>query len=249
METAKTCVMVLALLLLDLPGGTAAAQNQPKRDDSATFRLDYSFPVRSGAEPLDFRVELDKENAVSGVLVFRRGQSEPLQKIFACSKPMNECLTAGERDVELLKHADLNFDGFQDLELIQFFANRFARSVYCIYLWDPKLERFRYTSEVPDIDPVAHPETQTITAHIDWPAGGWSDSTYRWRAGKAELIEENGRRGAERGNCGTDYCSRLIAGKMVITAEQPAPCGGSVSPLRCPSTPPTRTTRRTGRKD
>jgi hypothetical protein len=238
MRRAQTRVMTLsAMLLWPLFGAhRAVAQEVAKPLAPGTFRTDYSFPIRSGGEPFHFRVELDNANAVTGAWVFRQGQSEPFQNLQQCSKPLNEGLTEQERDLELLKHSDLNFDGFEDVQLLQFFANRFARSVYCIYVWDQKLERFRSAPEIPDIDPVAHPESQTITVHIDWPAGGWSDSTYRWRGNKPELIEEDGRRSANRNNCGTDYCSRLINGKMLTTAEKRVRCSddGRYVPLVCP---------------
>jgi len=139
---------------------------------------------------------------------------------------------------DLLKHADLNFDGFEDVELLQYYAPHLDKSLYCIYTWSEQGGRFRYAPEIPRVDPIPDQVHKTITVHEDWQGGVYSDSTYRWIGTKLELIEKNGRvSGSENPQCGfTDYCSKLVKGNMVTTAERPFGCAeGSRVQLVCPS--------------
>jgi hypothetical protein len=88
-----------------------------------------------------------------------------------------------------LKHADLNFDGFEDVQLLQYFHPHLATSVFCIYLWDHSAGRFRYAPEIPAINPLPHPENKTITVHQDLFGGVFSDSTYRWEAPSSNSLK------------------------------------------------------------
>src|ERR1700694_4822377 len=83
-----------------------------------------------------------------------------------------------------------------------------------------------YAPAFPDVNPEPHPATKTITVHQDYFGGVYQDRTYRWNGAKIELVEENGNtNGSEDPDCGfTSYCSRLINGEMVITAEKPSGC-------------------------
>ncbi len=38
----------------------------------------------------------------------------------------------------LINHADLKFDGFEDLELLQNYIPHLDKKLYCIYLWENK---------------------------------------------------------------------------------------------------------------
>ncbi len=119
-----------------------------------------------------------------------------------------------------------------------------GKSQYCVYLWNEAEQQFRYDPESPAVGPMPHPETKTITAHQDWQGGSSNNSTYRWNGTKIELIEENGTvYGSDDPNCGsTDFCRKLINGKMVITAEKPSSCSGKQDvPLVCPVNPDSST--------
>jgi hypothetical protein len=194
--------------------------------DPSKARTNYSFPVRPGRQAFRFQVQLDNSMTITGVSVFRQGDSTPFQLLAACKDDLTMELNEYDDERELLKHADLNFDGFEDVQLLQYFHPHLATSVFCIYLWDHSAGRFRYAPEIPAINPLPHPENKTITVHQDLFGGVLSDSTYRWEGAKLELVEENGRvSGSENPECGfTDYCSRLINGEITITAERPAGC-------------------------
>src|SRR5262249_51328657 len=115
------------------------------------------------------------------------------------------------------------------------------KAIYCIYAWNPKGGAFRHASEIPDTDPVAHPENKTITVHEDFFGGVFIDRTYRLINGRAQLVVENARvSGSNCADCGfTDYCSWLINGKMVTTVLRPFGCEhDEPTAVVCPSIVP-----------
>ena len=238
------CFLVAALF-----GKESAAQERIKPLEPGKAKTSYSFPIHGASTPFRFDVQLDTASTITGVQVFRPGDSSPFQTLPACKRKddLTMVLTEYDDDRELLKHQDLNFDGFEDVQLLQYYVPHLGKSLFCIYVWNPQDERFAYSAEIPDMDPVAHPQNQTITVHEDWFGGVFSDRTYRWSGATVKLVVENGRLyGSERPDCGfTEYCSRLINGKMVTSAERPSGCENNEPPmLVCPSTipniPPTK---------
>jgi hypothetical protein len=141
---------------------------------------------------------------------------------------VNEFWTDAEL-AQLVVHADVNFDGFEDLELLQNYVPHLGKVLYCVYLWDRKSERFILSPEVSDIaiNLEAHAESRTLTTHEEWQGGNWRDSTYRWKGHKLELIEQNSLMGdwslpqnADQ-KCGVQFtCSRVVKGKMVTTLRK-----------------------------
>lgn len=244
----KTCalgmLMVPAFVLL-IACSPAAAQDKVKPLDPNDPRLTFSFPIQPGGNAFRFQVGLNKAGHVAGVSVFREGESTPFQVLPKCAsldlpEPVNEDWEAYEVST-LLTHADLNFDGFEDLELLTYYVPHLDKKLYCIYLWDDKTGRFRYSNALSElaVNPLPHPENKTIKMHEDWPGGLWTESTYRWNGVKPELIEQNSLRGDGRllsnETCGFNFtCSRLVNGKMIITLEKRvcSPIGG---PPDCPA--------------
>jgi hypothetical protein len=193
--------------------------------------LTFNFPIQAGGKPLRFHLELNKEGYISGVSVFTPDRSMALQTLASCGVGDETYAEFGKQTEDpLLKHADLNFDGFEDLELLYIYVPHLGKKLYCIYLWDPKVGRFRYSQEVTKLatNLEAQPASKTLTTHEDWMFGPWQDSTYRWHAGKLELIEQTSLLGSwsppvggQKG-CGFTYtCSRLISGKMRDTLVKP----------------------------
>jgi hypothetical protein len=230
---------------------SACAQTLEKPIDPNDAGLTFTFPIHPGNRPLRFRLELNKQGFVSGISVFGPDHSKLLQSVASCGVG-DETYAEFEKQTSdpLLKHADLNFDGFEDLELLYEYVPHLGKNLYCIYLWDPKVGRFRYSSELTKIGTnlEAHPEDKTLTTHEDWMFGPWQDSTYRWHAGKVELIEQRSLLGSwsvpvgGRKGCGFSYtCSRLISGKMVDTLKKPICQPEEMDDLPdCPATPPKR---------
>lgn len=62
--------------------------------------------------------------------VFREGDSRPFQTLPTCTAPPGDQLTEDEVGLELLKHADLNFDGFEDLELLVYYLPHLDKKLY-----------------------------------------------------------------------------------------------------------------------
>lgn len=232
------CVFIAAII-----SKSAVAQEKLKPLDPTKARTTYTFPILSGAQPFRFQVQLDKASTITGVSVFRSGDSAPFQTLAACKGDPTMQLNEYDDQRELLKHADLNFDGFEDVELLQYYEPHLDKSLYCVYTWSEPGGYFRYAPEIPRVDPIPDQERKTITVHEDWQGGVYSDSTYRWSGAKVELIEKNGRLfGSENPKCGfTDYCSKRVKGNMVTTAERPfGYAEGSQVQLVCPSNVPDR---------
>jgi hypothetical protein len=221
---------LLALLVSSLLSvyNCTAAQDVSKPLDPHKARITYSFPIEPGGKPLRFEVELGKASRTSGVSVFRERDSSPFQNLPACKGDLTDEFTGYDKSLDFLKHADLNFDGFEDLELLQHYIPHLDKKLYCIYLWDSKAGRFSYSPDLTQlaVNIEAHPESKTITTHEDWQGGAWQESTYRWNGGKLELIEQNGLFGdwslQTDAKCGFTFsCSRLVKGAMLTTLEKP----------------------------
>lgn len=152
-------------------------------------------------------------------------------------------LFQGDEGKVLVEQADFNFDGFDDLKLLQFYHPHLGKAIFCVYLWDEKTSRFRYEPQIPMPDPIPHPESRTITTHNEYMGGTWSDSVYVWLAGKiipvAEwgLINEAGNPGANTECPWTAWCDKRINGKMRNVASKPTGCNATdPEPVTC--TPP-----------
>lgn len=214
----------------------SSAQVPLKTLDRDKAHTEYSFAIRPGSKPFSFRVELDQTMTVTGVLVFREGESAPFQTLPMC-RGISEQLNANDSERELLEHADLNFDGFEDLELLQYYQPHLGTKVYCIFTWDNQRGQFRRAPEVPQPNPVAHPENKTITTHQDWMGGAYADSVYSWTDGKYVLTESSGRGYGDSKCHFLDHCEKLVRGEMVITLWRPAGCveGEVDPPPTCPA--------------
>lgn len=121
---------------------------------------------------------------------------------------------------DLVQHDDFDFDGYEDLELLRYHVPHLGKSIFCVYLWDEKAQRFRYEPQMPTVDPVAHPETKTITTHEEWIGGTWGDAVYIWLGDKLAPIAEWGlanEAGLPETNADcpwTAWCSNRIDGTM-----------------------------------
>lgn len=208
----------------------SGAPKRPKPVDPNDPRLTFSFPIHPGGKPLRFKVNLDRAGSAAEVSVFKEGVSTPIQTLKACGRVgLTDPITEGWGGYyisNLLEHSDLNFDGFEDLELLDYAIPHLDKKIYCTYLWDSKTGRFLYSKELTDISVnlEVHPENKTLISEDSWEGGLWHDSTYRWNGDKLELIEESSLLGdankQKDSKCGFTFsCSRLFKGKMVITFE------------------------------
>jgi len=221
--------LILPSFLLCVVCSLATAQDSSH--DPNDPRLTSSFPIKAGGPVFRFKVGLNKAGRVTGISVFHAEDSAPFQTLPRCAlidipEPVSEEWEAYGTS-QLLTHADLNFDGFEDLELLTYDIPHLDKKMYCIYLWDNKAGRFRYSNAISElaVNPVPNSASKTILMHEDWQGGLWTESTYRWNGAKPELIEQNSLSGdgSLQGNqkCGFIFtCSRLVDGTMIITLEK-----------------------------
>jgi len=234
----KTLPLMWLLLL-----GCVGRCQQLRPLDSTTAKTEYSFVVRPGRPPLTVRVEIGAGGKIGDALVFRHDGSTPLQRLASCRPDLAMELYQGDENMVLVEQADFNFDGYDDLKLLQVYVPHLGKSTFCVYLWDEKTSRFQYEPQIPMPDPIPHPESQTITTHNEYMGGTSSDSVYVWLAGKiipiAEwgLANEGGSAGANADCPWTAWCSKRINGKMRNVAMKRTGCNASdPEPVRC--TPP-----------
>lgn len=206
------------------------------------------FPIEAGGKPQQFRLDMNKEGYIASVSVFAADSPTPIQTIVSCAVGDETYAEFQlETDDPILRHADLNFDGFEDLELLYRFIPHLGKKLYCVYLWDAKTGQFRYSQEVTEVatNLEAQPSSKTLTTHEDWMFGPWQDSTYRWRAGKLQLIEQRSLLGSwsqpvkGRRGCGFTYtCSRLMGARMRDTLVKPICKPEEMDDLpQCPTRP------------
>jgi len=228
----RKAFLLCALLVFVFLGSCVQAQ----QDDAKPLkpndpRLNFSFAVSPGAKPFRFHVNLNMAGTITGVSIYRNDQSVPFQTLPGCSK-FPDAVTAlwlNTEIAQLIDHQDFNFDGFQDLELLQNYIPHLDKRLYCIFLWDIQAGQFRLSKELSDLDAnlEAHPEDRTLTGREDWQGGAWQNSTYRWEGGHPELIEQSGLLGdwglppSKERPCGFEFsCSRRIHGKMAVTLHK-----------------------------
>ena len=220
-----SCTAGLALpCVLFACGQQHPIQSSPDPSHVADAGLEFTFPLHPGQAPHRLKLELDANGYVKGIEVFAPGKSTPLQTLATCGGT-DETLDdlTHDTDEPLLKHADLNFDGFEDIQLMYMYVPHLGKRLDCVYLFDPKTGTFAYSKALTGIGVSieAHPGDQTLTTHEDWMFGPWQDSTYRWIGGKPVLVEQVsllGSWGQSDNPCGFTYtCSKRIGGKMVDT--------------------------------
>jgi hypothetical protein len=154
-------------------------------------------------------------------------------------------LYEGDESIVLVEHADFNFDGYEDLKLLQFNHPHLGNSIFCVYLWDEKTSKFQYDPQIPMPDPVPHAERKTITTHHEYMGGTWGDSVYVWSGNKvipiAEwgLANEAGMPGTNANCPWTAWCAKRINGKMRNVVMKSTGCNDT-DPEMVKCTPPPR---------
>ena len=228
-----------ALLFVGILVSSGATDAQLKKPlDPNSAQTNYSFRVRSGADAFYFHVAVDASSTLTGVSISHEGQRDPFQTLSSCSKDLPMQLLEGDEELALVRHADFNFDGYEDLELLQYVNDHLGKSLFCVYLWDERTGRFRYEPQLFIADPIPHPETRTVTSHSDYQGGPYTDSTYEWHSAKLALLAESGiTYGSKDAQCGfTSFCQRLVNGKMRTIVEKPTACSGNpVETVDCPA--------------
>lgn len=210
--------------------------------DSKSARTEYSFSVRPGRAALIFRVQIGVNGKIGDALVFHQGERVAFQTLASCNTELAMELYSGDEDLNLIEHADFNFDGFEDVKLLQFKHSHLGKSIFCVYLWDDKIGRFRYEPQIPAPDPIPHPDAKTITTHNEYSDGSHYDSTYVWVGNKVLEIASVGlAHDNPSPDCPwTAFCYKRINGKMTTAFSKRTGCDDSApEEVRC-ALPPLR---------
>jgi len=228
-------LLVLAIGVSVKPCGSQEAT----RLDSKSTKTEYSFSVRPGRPPLTFRVQIGESGKIGDALVFHQGEQVAFQTLASCDPQLAMELYQEDENRNLIEHADFNFDGFEDVELLQFHHSHLGKSIFCVFLWDDKAGRFRYEPQIPSPDPIPHPETKTITTHNDYMDGSYGDSTYVW-SGKTvlEIASKGIAHEKSSPSCPwTAFCYKRINGKLRAVTLKPTGCDDT-DPREVTCTPP-----------
>jgi hypothetical protein len=227
---------IIGIVILASSKPLSAQLKKPLDPNSALTQ--YSFSIRKDLE-VNVRVKLDATSTINGLSISRGGEKVPFQELPPCNDSLRMQLYEGDEALELVAHADLNFDGFEDLKVLQYINDHLGKSLYCVYLWDNGTGRFR---EEPTLSQIGNftpdPQAKIISAHEDYFGGVYKDSTWMWNGGKLVLIAESGLlSGSDKRDCGfTFYCNRRINGRMRSLVEKPYGC--EIQPdvqLDCPA--------------
>ena len=244
-HAARTAFVLLALIIY--PTSRLSSSQQIKPLDSKSAKSEYSFPVRVGRPPLTIRVQIGEDGKIGDALVFHNGERTAFQTLTSCQPELAMELYQGDEDTVLVEHADFNFDGYEDIKLLQQRNPHLGNSIFCVYLWDEKTGQFRYEPQIPLVDPIPHAENKTITTHHEYFGGTHSDSVCVWMYGKVTeiaswgLANEGGMPGGDSNCPWTAFCYKRINGKMRTVTLKATGCNGADPEEVICTPPPVRT--------
>ncbi len=155
-------------------------------------RTTYHFRLSEKGPELTFQVALDKDLVPESISVFRADESRPFQILQnRCKSSPGDYPNWDYPALELLRAADMEFDGYNDIELVAYGNMPHLENLfYCVWLWDPGTQRFHESSGWTDVaDPKPDPMTRTIHSHRYYLGGPEIEQTYAWLEGKLTLIE------------------------------------------------------------
>ena len=234
----RSCKLMSMALLVIMPCLQTTLAQEKKRLAPKSAMTDYTFRVTAGME-VHVHVQLDDTSTITGASISRGTERAPFQTLSTCNKDLPMTLYEGDEQLALVRHADSNFDGFEDLEVLQYVNDHLGKSAFCVYLWDNGTSQFR---EEPQLfgNPQPDPKNKTIFTHDDYFGGVYTDNTYVWSGVKLLLIATKGLvSGSSIPDCGfTSFCSKLINGKM-RGIDRPTACGdGPIEEVTCPASAP-----------
>lgn len=158
-------------------------------------------------------------NLVEKIQVFRASSQEPLQVLDECE--MDDPPAKPDNLESWLSTDDLNFDGYPDIEMVQFWGAT-GNAGNCIWLFDPKTEKFVFSRQFSDaigryeVDKAA----ATITTYSNMSAFIHKKQKYAVRGGKLVLIGDEEQSEAA-GKCAYHVVKREEKnGRLAVVGEQ-----------------------------
>jgi hypothetical protein len=200
--------------------GTAYAQSKKPLDPQRANTV-YKFELHPGHR-LTLRVRLDDKSTIKTVDVYRENEPTPFQTLPACAYGGPMQLFEGDEQLALVEHADMDFDGYQDIKILTYLNEHLGKKVFCIYVFSAKANQFRFEKQLLIADPIPHPETRQVTSHSEYFGGTFEDSTYEWHGSALVLIAQEGTRDNPKNpECGpVHFSTRLsVTGEMLTTED------------------------------
>jgi len=168
----------------------AAIAISPAAQDRATQQKKPSAPAGQ-AQPappqFGFDYALDGEGKIRQVLVSR--DSQQIQALDSCRGQD----IPRENGLGELAREDFNFDGYPDLVMRASFDPGTRNSTYCIWLYDPKAQRFVLSEELSKLtNPQADPNTKTVISRKNGICMGhcFDEISYTWSEGHLKPMRE-----------------------------------------------------------
>jgi len=168
---------VLAVIAVSL-----AAQNRAPAQETPPGAQAQAAPPQ-----FRFAYALDSDGKIRQVLVSR--DSEQIQALYSCTG-MD---IPRENGLGELRREDFNFDGYPDLLMRSAFDQQTGNSIYCIWLYDPKAQRFVLSEELSKLtNPQAYPNTKTVVSRKKGICMGhcFDEIGYTWADGHLKPVRE-----------------------------------------------------------
>jgi hypothetical protein len=138
-SSAQRLLVVAILLSAQVACALPVVAKTPEK-----IKTEYRFLLSEKGPDLVFHVALDKDSVPNSVSVFRPSESKPFETMENCAYSSVEIFpTDRYPNLQLLRTADVNFDGYLDLMMVGYTnMPHLGNTFYCVWLWEPKVERF-----------------------------------------------------------------------------------------------------------
>lgn len=175
--------------------------------------------IHPGVPEYTFKPVFDTEGFVKEIEVYRGASGQPVQRLNEC-----EADEPPPESTQWIKTDDLNFDGFRDL-LLRRFAGATGNLGYCLWLFEPKSNRFEYVRDFILENYSLHPANKTLTMGSNGGLAGMvhDKSTLRFEAGRPVTLSRE-HQGWDAVKCGfrTEWFERA-GGKLTLVKQKFTP--------------------------
>ena len=160
-----------------------------------------------------------KDNVVERIEI---QQGEEPRIIQTLATPENSMSESPPKGSEYFKTEDLNFDGYQDVMLLNWWGAT-GNTGYFVWIFNPSEKKFFFSKEFSEVsNPKSLPETREVaTTSVGGMAGRVHDfGRYRWIDGKPTLVWEEHQDWLEKERCFVKVIKERRGCEMVKLFEE-----------------------------